>query len=162
MRTLHCFETSVFGYPLTYSNIGRWKRLNWRQEKILRVPAVLASRQGKMNISCKDKGHTAINSVYYQWVRRGLSQFVEGTVTYWHLMRAEEGCSHCYHCKLAALWGRPDVMIGHLWTDCPFDEPGQFWFSDKRKWEWIINTMRTGSFKFFKRPLPGVLTILTL
>jgi len=27
------------------------------------------------------KSNTAINSVYYQWVRRGLSQFAEGTAT---------------------------------------------------------------------------------
>jgi len=30
------------------------------------------------------------------------------------------------------------------------------------RWEANINTLRTGSFKLFKRPFPGFLTILTL
>ena len=35
---------------------------------------------------------------------------------------------------------------------------------DEFKWKLCgdINTLRTGSFKFFKRPFPGFLTILTL
>jgi len=51
-------------------------------EKTLRVLAVLTCRLGKRNRCCKDKSNTAINSVYYQWVRRGLSQFAEGTATH--------------------------------------------------------------------------------
>jgi len=58
--------------------------------KMLRVPAVLTCRQGKPNRCCKDKSNTAINSVYYQWARHGLSQFAEGTATDWHVMRTGE------------------------------------------------------------------------
>ena len=39
-------------------------------------------------------------------------------------MRAGEECSDCHQSKLPALWGRSDVMIGHLWTDCSCGEPG--------------------------------------
>ena len=39
-------------------------------------------------------------------------------------MRAGEGCSDCHLCKIAALWGRHDVIIGHLWTGCSCGEPG--------------------------------------
>ena len=54
----------------------------------------------------------------------GLWQLAEGTATHGHVMRAGEGCSDCHQCKLDALWGRPDVMIRHLWTGCSCDEPG--------------------------------------
>jgi len=37
---------------------------------------------------------------------------------------AGEECSHCRHCTLAAMWGRPDVMIGHLWVGCWSGESG--------------------------------------
>ena len=33
---------------------------------------------------------------------------------------------------------------------------------NNRKFRDLFNTLRTGSFKLFKRPFPGVLTILTL
>ena len=35
-----------------------------------------------------------------------------------------EECSDCYHCKVAALWGRTDGMIGHFWNECSCGEPG--------------------------------------
>ena len=33
-------------------------------------------------------------------------------------MCAGEECGNCHQCTFAALWDRPDVMIGQLWTDC--------------------------------------------
>jgi hypothetical protein len=39
-------------------------------------------------------------------------------------MSAGEEYSHYHLCKLAALWGRRDLMIGHLWTDCSCGELG--------------------------------------
>jgi len=36
---------------------------------------------GEKESSCKYKINTAINSVYYQGLTRGLSQFAEGTAT---------------------------------------------------------------------------------
>jgi len=35
-----------------------------------------------------------------------------------------EECCHCVHWKLAAMWGRSDVMIGQLWNYCSCGEPG--------------------------------------
>jgi len=52
--------------------------------------------------------------MYYQWVRRGLSLFAEGIANHWHVMCTGEECSDCYHCKLAALWGRTDGVSAHL------------------------------------------------
>jgi len=53
-------------------------------------------------------------------------------------MRAVEECIHCHHCKLGALWGRPDLMTGHLWTERSGGESEQCLVSDKSQWEWII------------------------
>ena len=39
-------------------------------------------------------------------------------------MCAGEECSQCHYCKPAAMWRRPDVMIGHLWTERSCGEPG--------------------------------------
>jgi hypothetical protein len=39
-------------------------------------------------------------------------------------MGAGEECNHSHNCKLAALKGRYDGMIGHLWTEGLCDEPG--------------------------------------
>ena len=131
--TIRRFETSGSGHPLTQSNRGAWTPRMKCDEKTLGVPTVLTCTQGKRKCRCKDKSNTEINSVYYQWVRRGLSHFAEGTATHWHVMCAGEECSHCHYCKLAALWGRPGVMIGHLWTECSCGEPGSVGSAIKAK-----------------------------
>jgi len=47
------------------------------------------------------------------------------------------------------------VLVGKPEGKRPLGRP-------RRRWENNINTSMTGSFKLFKRPLPGFLTILTL
>jgi len=49
--------------------------------KLLRVIEILTWRKGKRELCSKDKSHTAINKVYFQRARLGLSQFAEGTAT---------------------------------------------------------------------------------
>ena len=90
--------------------------------KLLRVLEILTWR--KRDLCCNDKRHTAINSVHYQWVRRGLSQFAEGTATHCQVMGAGEECSHCRNCNPEALWGRTGGMTRHLWTERWGGEPG--------------------------------------
>jgi hypothetical protein len=55
--------------------------------------------------------------VNYQWLSVGLSQFVKGTAN-WQVMGDGEECSQFHYCKLAALWGRCEVIGGNLWADC--------------------------------------------
>ena len=47
------------------------------------------------------------------------------------------------------------VLVGKREGKRPLGRP-------RRRWEDNINTLRTGSFKLFKRPFPVFLTILTL
>jgi hypothetical protein len=69
-------------------------------------------------------------------------------------MRAGEECSHCYHCKLAALWGRADGMIGQLWTDCSCGEPGSVGS--------VMNVSGSGSLREVAQFYNHISAILTL